>query len=206
MSSSPLRPRLSSGAIVVVGDSSEIIPFQYNPEQLSRRIEPQMVGGQGDRSYGARLTGAPRETIELQLRLDAIDGLERSSAITARLGIANRLAQLELLAYPDLASVTQREAQLALGVIEILPEFAPLTLLMLGTNRSMPVRIEQFAITEQAFDAQLNPIRATVDVTFHVLTYSDVLPSNPAYRQFVTYQQALRRYADTVADGTPGEG
>ena len=205
MSASPVRPKLTSGSIVVAGPGSPIIRFQYNPEQLTRRLEPQMVGGQGEHSYGVRFTGAPKETIEMQLRFDAIDGLASGNAVAARLGIANRLAQLELLAYPDLESVKQRQTLLDSGSIEIIPEFAPLTLLVLGSNRSMPVKIESMSITEQMFDTDLNPIRATVDVSFHVLSYSDVLPSNPAYGQFVTYQQALKRYADTVADGTPGE-
>lgn len=204
MSASPVRPKLASGAIVVAGPAGEMITFQYNPEQVTRRIEPQMVGGQGEHSHGVRFVGAPKETVELQLRFDAIDGLESGDSVTERFGIANRLAQLELLGYPDIDSVRRRDALLAAGTIEIIPEFAPLTLLVLGSNRSMPVKIESMAITEQSFDTDLNPIRATVDVAFHVLTYSDVLPSNPAYGQFVQYQQALQRYADTVANGSPG--
>ena len=66
----------------------------------------------------------------------------------------------------------------------------------------MPVRLQQLSITEQAFDATFNPIRAAVDVTLQVLSYSDVLPSNPAYRQFVSYQQALVRFAAMVGAGT----
>lgn len=138
----------------------------------------------------------------MQLRFDATDGLEVGDAISGRLGIANRLAQLELLAFPDLDAITRREAQLAQGVIEIFPDEAPLAMLMLGPNRTMPVKVQQLSIAEQAFDPLLNPIRASVDVTMSVLTYSDVLPSNPAYRQFVSYQQALRRFAATVAAGT----
>jgi Contractile injection system tube protein len=200
MSDSPVRPRLSSGALAVIGDSQVIIGFQYNPEQVTRTIEPQMVGGQSDHAYAVRFTGAPKETITLQLRLDATDGLASSDAVTARFGIGNRLAQLELLAFPDIGEVIHREAQLAQGIIEIFPDEAPLVMLMLGPNRSMPVKVNQLSITEQAFDPMLNPIRATVDVTMQVLTYSDVLPSNPAYRQFVSYQQSLVRAATTVAE------
>lgn len=206
MSESPVRPRLSSGAIAVVGDSTSIIAFQYNPQQVTRTIEPQLVGGQSDRAYAVRFIGAPKETISMQLRFDATDGLEAGDAISGRLGIANRLAQLELLAFPDLDAITRREAQLAQGVIEIFPDEAPLAMLMLGPNRTMPVKVQELSIVEQAFDPSLNPIRASVDVTMSVLTYSDVLPSNPAYRQFVSYQQALRRFAATVAAGTTAPG
>lgn len=195
MSQSPIRPKLTHGALAVMGESAHTISFQYNPEQLRRTIQPQTVGGQGDRSYGVRFTGAAGETIEMQLRLDATDGLEVSDGVTEAVGIANRLAQLELLASPDAASVQQRESLLQTGVIEILPAFAPLVMLVLGPNRTMPVKLLQLSVTEEAFDAKLNPIRATVDVTMQVLTSSDVLPSNPAYRQYIAYQQSLTRLA-----------
>lgn len=204
MSDSPIRPKLATGALTVVG--GDPVRFQYNPEQVTRKIEPQMVGGQGDRSYGVRLIGAPRETIEMQLRVDAIDGLESQDPAATQFGVANRLAQIELLAYPSAASVARRESLLASGTIEILPEFAPLVLLVLGDNRSMPVKIEHLAITEQAFDPNLNPIRAVVDVSMHVLTYSDVLPSNQAYAQFVRYQQSLVALAATVPKDSTGTG
>jgi hypothetical protein len=197
MSASPLRPRLTLGAFAV-GPAPDLIVFQYNPEQLTRRVEPQTVGGEADRAYGVRFTGAPRETIDLQLRFDATDGLERQDPVTKELGVANRLARLELLAYPDLASVAQRAALLTQGVIEIVPDDAPQVLLILGPNRSLPVKIEQYSVSEQQFDTLLNPIRATVDVTMHALTYSDVLSSSPAYGQFMAYQQALVRFASTV--------
>jgi len=204
MSVNPLRPRLTLGAFAV-GPSPDLIAFQYNPEQLTRRVEPQTVGGQADRAYGVRVTGAPKETIELQLRFDASDGLEQSDAATKALGIANRLARLELLAYPDIASVAERATMLAQGVIEIVPDYAPQILLILGPNRSLPVKIEQYSVSEQQFDTKLNPIRATVDVSLHALSYSDVLSSNPAYGQFLAYQQALVRYASTVS-GSPAGG
>jgi hypothetical protein len=203
MSVNPLRPRLTLGAFAV-GPSPDLIVFQYNPEQLTRRVEPQTVGGQADRAYGVRLTGAPKETIELQLRFDASDGLEKADTATKALGIANRLARLELLAYPDLASVAERATMLAQGVIEIVPDYAPQVLLILGPNRSLPVKIEQYSVSEQQFDTKLNPIRATVDVSLHALSYSDVLSSNPAYGQFLAYQQALVRFASTVSASPAG--
>jgi hypothetical protein len=196
MSVNPLRPRLTLGAFAV-GPSPDLIVFQYNPEQLTRRVEPQMVGGQADRAYGVRFTGAPRETIELQLRFDASDGLEHKDPVTQELGVANRLARLELLAYPDLASVAQRSALLDQGVIEIVPDYALPLMLILGPNRSLPVKIEQYSVSEQQFDTLLNPIRATVDLSLHALTYSDVLSSNPAYGRFIAYQQALVQFAST---------
>jgi hypothetical protein len=204
MSANPLRPRLTLGAFAV-GTSPDLIVFQYNPEQLTRRVEPQTVGGEADRAYGVRLTGAPKETIELQLRFDATDGLEHQDPVTKQLGVANRLARLELLAYPDIASVAQRAALLDQGVIEIVPDYAPQLLLLLGPNRSLPVKIDQYSVSEQQFDTLLNPIRATVDISMHALTYSDVLSSNPAYGQFVAYQQALVRFASTVS-GSPLSG
>jgi hypothetical protein len=56
MSPSPLSPRLLKGAIVAVDlDKSKqtTIAFQYNPETVTRTLEPQLAGGEG----GAALAG-----------------------------------------------------------------------------------------------------------------------------------------------------
>jgi hypothetical protein len=60
------------------------------------------------------------------------------------------------------------------GVIEVIPPEAPLTLFVWGPKRVLPVRITGFSITEQFFDTNLNPIRATVSLSMSVLTYQDL--------------------------------
>jgi hypothetical protein len=53
----------------------------------------------------------------------------------------------------------------------VIPPEAPLTLFIWGIKRILPVRLTQLTITEEAFDSNLNPIRATVSLGLQVLNY-----------------------------------
>ena len=80
------------------------------------------------------------------------------------------LASLEMLVYPKSALVITNEVLAALGMIEVIPPEAPLTLFVWGPKRVLPVRITDFSITEQAFEPGLNPILAKVHLGLQVLT------------------------------------
>jgi hypothetical protein len=45
---------------------------------------------------------------------------------------------------------------------------------VLGTNRTIPVRITEFSVVEEAFDTQLNPIRARVSLGLRALSIDDL--------------------------------
>ena len=62
----------------------------------------------------------------------------------------------------------------AVGVIEVVPPEAPLTLFAWGPKRVLPVRLTDLTITEEAFDPGLNPIRAKVGLSLKVLSYDDL--------------------------------
>ncbi|MFG3701380.1 hypothetical protein ACGF5C_26235 [Micromonospora sp. NPDC047620] len=66
----------------------------------------------------------------------------------------------------------ENAALLLTGAIEILPAQGPLTLLVWGPGRALPVRIEGISIVEQAFDPELFPTRASVDLSARVLSYA----------------------------------
>ena len=51
---------------------------------------------------------------------------------------------------------------------------APLTLFVWSKSRILPVRLTDFSITEEAFDPNLNPIRAKVSLGMRVLTVNDL--------------------------------
>jgi hypothetical protein len=61
-----------------------------------------------------------------------------------------------------------------LGVIEILPPAQALTVLVWGPRRVVPVRLNDFTITEELFDPSLNPIQAKVTLNLQVLSYDDL--------------------------------
>lgn len=192
-------PRTLKGAIVTVdpADSTpQVIAFRYNPSTLKRSLQPQMVGGEDNaRSAAVRFTGAPAQTITIEIELDASDDIGSGNRAALQYAALPQLAALELLVYPALAAVNQAQSQLASGVMEIAPLTAPRTLFVWGQKRVLPVRIASYEINEEFFDGRLNPIRATVTLSMRVLTYTDVSADNHAYFTFTAYQQALNTIA-----------
>jgi len=177
MTGFPNSPRLQKGAIIGLdpfNPLASVIIFQYNPETMTRTITPQTVGGNPDRGEALRLKGPPQEAIRLEVAIDATDQLERGDGITGALGIHPTLASLEMLLYPKSALVIANEVLLNLGVIEIIAPEAPLTLFIWGVKRIVPVRLTELSISEEAFDPNLNPIRAKVSLGLRVLTYQDL--------------------------------
>ncbi|THD35868.1 MAG: hypothetical protein E7773_07925 [Sphingomonas sp.] len=173
-----------------------VIAFRYNPSTLKRSLQPQMVGGDDNaRSAAVRFTGPPSQIVTIEIELDASDDIGTGQQAAVQYAALPQLAALELLVYPALAAVKQAQGQLASGVMEIAPLTAPRTLFVWGQKRVLPVRIASYDINEEFFDSRLNPIRATVTLAMHVLTYADVSPDNHAYFTFTAYQQALNTIA-----------
>jgi hypothetical protein len=175
----PGSPRLLKGAIIgldPVNPLASVVIFQYNPDTLTRTVQARAAGGGGDasQSEALRLKGPPEETIRLDVEVDAADQMERGDAITGQFGVAPALASLEMLLYPKSALVIANEVLAALGIIEVIPPEAPLTLFVWGLKRVLPVRLTELSITEDAFDPGLNPIRAKVSLSLRVLSYDDV--------------------------------
>ena len=56
----------------------------------------------------------------------------------------------------------------------MLPLEAPLTLFVWSKQRVVPVRVTELSITEEAFDVDLNPIRAKVSLGLRVLSVDDL--------------------------------
>jgi hypothetical protein len=192
-------PRLLKAAIVAVSPLNplaRVTAFQYNPATLTRSLAAQMAGGEGEERVEAlRFKGAPKESISLEIELDATDELETAAPIAVALGIHPRLSALEMLVYPSTATVIANTVLAALGTTEILPAPAPLTLFIWGAKRILPVRVTSFRITEEAFDVNLNPIRATVALELQVLSYNDLLVQSPGYHLFLAHQAAKETMA-----------
>jgi hypothetical protein len=192
MSSFPGSPRLLKGAIVGIDQFdplSSIVVFQYNPESLTRTVQAQTMGNEeGARTEVLRLTGAPIETIKLDAELDAADQLETADPIATTLGIYPQLSALEMLIYPKSAKVIIDTALWLTGTLEIIPPAAPFTVLIWGVKRVVPVRLNDISITEEAYDCNLNPIRAKVSLGFRVLSYNDFSVTHPGYYLFLAHQ------------------
>jgi hypothetical protein len=192
MTTFPGSPRLMKGALVgidILNPLASLIVFQYNPETMTRRLQAQTLGGgEGDRTEALRLKGAPVETISLDIEIDATDQLETGDGIATSVGIYPQLSALEMLIYPKSALVIANTVLMALGTIEVVPPVAPFTLFVWGPKRVLPVRISDFSIAEEAYDVNLNPIRAKVSLGLRVLSYNDLSVLHPGYYVFLAHQ------------------
>lgn len=191
MTTFPGSPRVLKGAIIgldPLNPLASVIIFQYNPATMTRTLTPQF-GGEGAEGIEAlRLHGAPVEVIKIDVEIDATDQLEKNNPLAAAMGIHPQLAALEMLVYPKSARVIANTALLAAGSLEIIPPTAPMTLLVWGAARVLPVKLTEFSITEDAFDTLLNPIRAKVGLGMQVLSYNDLTIDHPGYNLFLAHQ------------------
>jgi len=183
MPTAPHSQPLIKGALIaynapVIGAVPNVIPFQFNPNELSRSLEQRgFQGGGQNRSETVearrRVKGPPSESIDLTLRLDS-SSLDRSilNADAAAFGIQPALSALEMLLYPKGGVESSAGRRIpAPGKVQIsyAEKKVPLLLFVWGT-RTLPVQLTSFSITEQAFDQRLNPVRAEVAVGLQVLT------------------------------------
>ena len=192
MTTFPGSPKLTKGAIIgidLINPLASVIIFQYNPKSLTRELTAQTSGEDGAQSEVLRLSGPPREKITIsELEIDATDQLEQAEPVAVSMGIAPQLSALEMLLYPKSAVVIANTALLAAGTIELVPPEAPFTLFIWGIKRVLPVRLTGFTITEEAYDPNLNPIQATVNLSMQVLNYSDFPITHPGYSLFLAHQ------------------
>jgi hypothetical protein len=168
---------------------ARIAVFQYNPDEVTRTLRPRAPSSGGASASDAlRVWGAATETITMTVELDATDGLEIGDPVTQTMGVAGRLAVLEMQMYPSTKTVIANAALTAAGTIEVLPPSGPLTVLALGPGRVVPVRLDSLTIREQAFDVALNPVRASVEVSLTVLTYDDLPPTEVGFAMSLAHQ------------------
>jgi len=181
-----------------------VIALQYNPETLGRTLQVQAQQGaqDGARVDVLRLRGPAVETIKLEAELDATDQLEFPSQnpSAVQFGLHPQLAQLEMLVNPSAATLQADDAMANAGTLEIIPLEQPLTLFVWSKSRVVPVRITDFSITEEAFDANLNPIRAKLSLGLRVLTVDDLGFQHPGGRLFMSYLTNKERLASQAAN------
>jgi Contractile injection system tube protein len=211
----PNSPRLVKGGIVTMDPDTSavqsIIALQYNPDSLSRTLQIQAVpGGQdGVRVDALRLRGPAIETIKIEAELDATDQLEQQDATAMQYGLQPQLAQLEMLVNPTVETLESDDSLANAGTLEIIPLEQPLTLFVWSKSRVVPVRLTDFSITEEAFDPNLNPIRAKVSLGLRVLNVDDLGFQHPGGRMFMTYltnKEQLASQAKSVAISVLGLG
>ncbi|GAB2756666.1 hypothetical protein GCM10027020_06030 [Nocardioides salsibiostraticola] len=156
------------------GAVQRVIALQYNPETLTRTLAPQAAGT--DPAQALRLKGVAVETLRLEAAIDATDQLAEPDSHPAHveLGIHPDIAALQALINPTVQVLNENQQLAATGVFEVLPAEAPLCLFVWSKERVVPVRVTEMTIAEEAFDIQLNPIRAKVTLAMRVLSVDDL--------------------------------
>jgi hypothetical protein len=211
MTTFPNSPRLLKGGLVLIDPDSSavrrVIVLQYNPDSLSRTLQVKGIAAEGgDRSEALRLKGPPVETIKLEAEIDATDQLEfpDQNLNAAQLGIHPQLAALETIIYPTSSQLQSNHSLAQAGTLEIAPMEAPLALFIWSKNRILPVRLTDFSITEEAFDPNLNPIRAKVSLGMRVLSIDDLGFDHKGGSLFMSYLQAKEELAAKSQGGALG--
>lgn len=210
MSSFPGTPKTLQGGLVLLdpdtGQVRRVIVLQYNPDTLTRSFRPQAIGADsGDRLEALRFKGPAVETIKLDAELDAADQLEapESNPTTLSFGIHPQLAALQWIINPRVADLqSARDLAEKFGTLEIAPAESPLTVFVWGPNRVVPVRLTELSVTEEAFDTQLNPIRARVGLGLRVLSPNDLSYEHRGSAIFLAYLGQQERFSGLAATTT----
>ena len=116
MSTMPDPPKVARGGVVLVDPPSgrplRTIRFQYNPDTLTRTLQPQGIGGEpGDRQEALRLKGPPHETYKLDAEFDAAEQLADpdTNVLESTLRAAPRARGAGVRALPVGESAPRRE-------------------------------------------------------------------------------------------------
>lgn len=209
MSAFPGSPRLLKGGIALLdpknGTVRQILALQYNPDTLTRNFKIKGVGADsGDHIEALRLVGPPAESIKVEAELDATDALETGDAQATQSGLHATLAALEMMVYPASNHLIANNGKASAGMLEIIPAATALTVFIFGPQRIVPVRITEFSITEEAFDPNLNPLRAKLSLGMTVLSVDDLGFDQKGGGLFLAYLQGKERLAAQTKAGTLG--
>jgi len=209
MGFSTRSPSLVRGGLVQLdaqsGQVKNVITLQYNPETLTRSLQIKGVGGDGaEFSEAMRLKGPPVETIKLEAEIDATDKLETGDATAQELGLHAQLAQFETLVYPDSGVLRANSREANAGSLEIITSAKDLLLFVWSRTRILPVRITEFSVTEEGFDAALNPLRAKLSIGMRVLTIDDLTFDSRGGSIFMSYLQQKEQLASRIASAGLG--
>jgi hypothetical protein len=216
----PRAPRMLRAGLVRLEPRTrsivDVVLFQYNPDSVTRTIQPRAIGGEpGDRLEVLRLTGPPRETFKFDAEIDAADQLElvadrrigptehKLVDAIAREGLLPSLALLERLVAPPASELLETDALFDRGMLEVAPAESPLTVLVWGVKRVVPVLVASLTITEEAFDPHLRPIRVKASFECKVLTSSDLPLQHLGGSLYIAYRKAVEQLATMVTSRDP---
>ena len=179
----PLSPTVLRGALVQLVPEfgiviPNIVPFQYNPANVTRSFTPWNPFATNQQNQAAQTPLVqpfdPEETYSFELEFDAADDIALPNPIAMATGVASRLAALRKLIEPtegligDLVGAAKALAGAAASHAER-PQ-VPVTLLILGTAIILPVRVTSLSTEISEFTPNLYPLVAKSTIELRVLT------------------------------------
>ena len=169
-----------------LGPIPNVVIFQFNPETIARTISipPRAVDATQRETSQA---GEPAyERFTITTTFSAADQRDSSDPIALLYGVGPQLAALEAMVYPvvtpggvigaavgavvDAIGSALGSSQGSPATQPIPRQQTPRILFIWGTWRVIPVIIESLSITEQIYDAFLNPIEAQVSIGLAAIT------------------------------------
>jgi hypothetical protein len=205
-------PKIQKGAVVQlvetpVGVLQNVVPFQYNPSSVKRGLKAWNPLEVDQNQRGLPAPNAqpfdPEESITMDVELDASDQLEDNDPIAVQFGVADRIAALEKMLFAGDTPIGQLLTAVTPALSAPQPpkrRTVPVTLLVWGAGRIVPVRITSYSIEEQLFLPSLYPIQAKVSIGFQVLT-PDVFKclSGPTVDTAIAAYAQFRQQQDLLA-------
>jgi hypothetical protein len=202
-----MRGMLMSFSDPNLGRVPTLVPFQYNPAEVTRTIT---VNRTAD-GEALRLKDYPTESYALKLELDGVDAVDKP--ITSVMGVQPLLAAIEAMLEPTTSlGVIGAVGSALTGAVSVLTggdsssipaPSLPLVVLAWNASRIVPVRIDRYIARETGFNAALLPVQATVDLSFTVLRNTD-LTSDLKLANFMAYAYQAARSALAITGVAQG--
>ena len=194
-----IKGALASFSDPLLGVIPTIVPFQYNPSEVTRVFRTELAAPIGGASGAALNAARPApEDYTLSLELDATDGLEKGGPLTTAFGISPKIAAIEMLMQPIGSSLLGGLAGALTGGLlggggaTVPAGRLPLVLFIWGPGRITPVRLKSLTVRETAFDELLNPIQAKADLGLTVLRSVDIPTDETIAQAAAMYYQGSR--------------
>ena len=199
-----------------LGPIPNLVVFQFNPEELARTINiprppSATTGNRSTEAEPSTTSTPPSESFTVTAKFSAADDLGNGglvSAIPRVFGVGPQIAALEKMVYPAgplsgllgqaidaVGSVSVSAdgvgAEASSASIPIPRQSLPRILFIWGVTRVLPVRIKSMTITEQKFDAFLNPVQVEIQMGFDVLNLASTSTDKIGYGA-LTYSRGAK--------------
>jgi len=141
-----------------------VVPFQYNPQTLSRTLTPSYY-----RERSERFTGPAKQTIDVTVQLEASGSPDDALGN----GVLAYLAALEMMINPSSTDLETYVSDTQSNKMKAVPPLAPRSLFVWGPNRLLPVRLTSMTATEKLFGPNLSPIVADVALKMELYPFKE---------------------------------